>query len=167
MEKRISLSPKLLAVIALCLVIVIGVTAWFNNTDRNTDGSTLMLLVNGEEKASYSIKELMGMEKTTVHAELQSGKSEDEKGDFTGVTLELLLKTANIKNCETVIMTAGDGYSSAAKSSEAKDVLIAYEKDGDTLGYYEKGGTGPLRCIFFKDAYGNRSVQYLTKIDCR
>lgn len=143
------------------------VTAWINSSQVSGDGTQLSICVNGEEKASYSLEELMQMENVDAYVELTSGKAADEKGTYTGVKLTDLLEQAGIEEYETVIFVAGDGYSSAADEDEVDTIIIAHAKDGETLGYYTKGGTGPLRCIFTEDTYGNRSIQYLTRIECR
>lgn len=167
MERRLKISPKFLAILAVLLIAVIGVTAWMNSADIAGDGTQLSICANGEEKASYSLEELMEMENVDVYVELTSGKAADEKATFTGVRLTDLLEKAGITEYETVIFVAGDGYSSAADEDEVDTVIIAHAKDGETLGYYTKGGTGPLRCVFTEDTFGNRSIQYLTRIECR
>lgn len=167
MERRIKISPKFIIVLAIALIAVIGVTAWINSSQVSGDGTQLSICVNGEEKASYSLEELMQMENVDAYVELTSGKAADEKGTYTGVKLTDLLEQAGIEEYETVIFVAGDGYSSAADEDEVDTIIIAHAKDGETLGYYTKGGTGPLRCIFTEDTYGNRSIQYLTRIECR
>ena len=171
MERRLKISPKFIIILAVVLAVLVAVCAWVNhrNTDGETDGTSLSLCVDGKQVAEYSISELMDMDEVTEHAELQSAKEDDESGDFTGVLLEDLLEESDIdaEDCKAIILSAGDGYSSAADKDETDRIIIAYSKDGDTLGYYTRGGTGPLRAIFCEDTYGNRSVKYLTKINCQ
>lgn len=169
MEGRIKISPKVLIGVAAILIVIIGIAAWMNyrNNSPGGDGASIEVCLNGKAVAVYSIDELMELKSVTVHAELKSAKAEDESGQYTGVLLSRLLKESDVAECKTIVLTAGDGYSSAAKASEAKTVLIAYERDGEPLGYYEKGGTGPMRAVFTEDTFGTRSVQYLTKINCK
>lgn len=167
MDRRINISPKLLVVIALFLIVAIVTAAWLNAETRSKSNADLVISVNEEVKAEYSMHELMNMDKTTEFADLKSGKGEDASGEFTGVRLDVLLEYAGAENYETIIFTANDGFSSAGDSDETDEILIAYAKDDEMLGDYEKGGTGPLRCVFFKDYYGNRSVMNLSKIECR
>ncbi|NLD20051.1 MAG: molybdopterin-dependent oxidoreductase [Clostridiales bacterium] len=168
MERRIIISPKFLVLLGIILALIVGIAAWLNHKDNAVgDGAFIEVCLDGEKVAAYSINELMGFKSTTVHAQLQSAKSEDESGEYAGVMLSDLISKAGISDCKTIVLTAGDGYSSAAKGSEADEVLIAYEKDGAPLGYYETGGTGPIRAIFTEDTYGNRSIQYLTRINCK
>lgn len=166
MERRVNISSKVLVLIAIVLIAVIAVAWWMHNSDQEQCDDRLSLMYEGSEVRSYSLDEIMEMEKKTVYADIKSGKGKDEKGDYTGVTLDVLLENAGISDFETIVFTAGDGYSSAADADEAEDILVVYEKDGETIGYYTKGGTGPLRCIMLKDAYGNRSIKYLVKINC-
>lgn len=49
----------------------------------------------------------------------------------------------------------------------APGVYLILVRNEETLGYFTKGGTGPMRAVFCDDTYGNRSIKYLTKIDCR
>lgn len=161
MDGRINISPKLPVAIAGFLIIAIAIAAWLNAEPRSKSNADLIISVNGEVKAEYSMHELMNMDTTTEFADLKSGKGEDASGEFTGVRLDVLLKYAGIDNYETVIFTADDGFSSAGDPDEADEILIAYAKDNEMLGDYEKGGTGPLRCVFLKDCYGNRSVMNL------
>lgn len=97
------------------------------------------------------------------------GKAQNEKGTWSGIWLSKLLKDAGLKDDQykTIILSAGDGYSTAAAADETDVCLVAWEKNGETLGYYTKGGTGPLRCIFTEEAFGMRCIDYLVKIDCR
>ncbi len=160
------ISPKLLAVIAVLLAAVIAVTWYMHSREIQDTDDRLSVMYDGNEVVSYSLSEIIDMKNITVYADIKSAKAADEKGDYTGVRLDVLLKNAGVSDFETIIFTAGDGYSAAADADETKEILVAYEKDGETLGYFTKGGTGPLRCVMLEDSYGNRSIKYLTEINC-
>ena len=154
--------------LAIALALVVGITAFINSSGKSAEDGQLAVLVNGELKATFEISDVMKMDSVTEYANLSSGSKEDAEGDFTGVLLSDVIEKADVGNdYSTVLLTAGDSYSSAADADEVDKVLIAYELDGETLGYYTKGGTGPLRAIFIDDTYGNRSVMNLIKIDLR
>lgn len=157
----------ILILLAVLLTGVIGVTAWLNSSDASQDGTKLSICRNGEEVACYTLEELMKMPSESVEAQIHSTNKKDEEGTYTGIMLDDLLETAGIEEADTIILTAGDGYSAAADRDEAADVMVVHTKDGATLGYYTSGGTGPLRCLFLNDSFGNRSIMYLTRIDCR
>lgn len=167
MDKRVNISSKFILPLMVVLVVIIIVASILHRQSVSTEEDTLIICQQGEEIARYSIEEVMDMESETHHVEMTSGKDADVNSDFTGVMLEDLLESAGVIEYDTVVFTAGDGYSSAGKADEVADIMVAYSENGDTLGYYTKGGTGPLRCIFIKDTFGNRSIQYLTTIDCR
>lgn len=167
MDRGVKISSKMLVVIGVILTLVIAVTAWMNASETGQDGTTLSICKNGEEVVSYTLEELMQMPSESVEAKINSTSNADEEGTYTGIMLDDLLEMAGIEDVDTVILTAGDGYSAAADSDEIEDVMVVHTKDGQTLGYYTKGGTGPMRCLFTKDSFGNRSIMYLTRIDCR
>lgn len=168
MENKVKISKKILLMVALILVVVVGITAYLNQ--RDISRGTYLTVTKGEKEiARYSMKDLMEMDKSKVRVDLKSATGKDVKGEFTGIWLSHLLKSAGIneKEYETVLLIAGDGYTSAAKSKEARRILVAYEVDGNPLGEHSKGGTGPIRCIFAEDTFGNRSVMHLVKIQCK
>ncbi len=167
MEGRKVISGKMLAAIAGILLLVMGITAFWQGKEKTEDGTTLTICQDGQPVYSCSLQELMAMESVQVPVKMQSSSKKTEQGRYQGVWLDTLLEQAGAKAEGTVVLTAGDGYSSAASGEEAGFILIAYGVDGDTLGYYEKGGTGPIRAVFTGDVYGNRSVQYLTRIDVK
>lgn len=166
MERRINISSKFIIPLIIVLIVIIAIASYFHRQGVSTEEDTLIVCQQGVEVARYSIEEVMNMESETHHVEMTSGKDADVDSDFTGVMLEDLLEASGITEYDTTVFTAGDGYSSAGDADEAADIMVAYSENGDTLGYYTKGGTGPLRCIFIKDTFGNRSIQYLTMIDC-
>lgn len=168
--RKLNISPKLIGILAVILILIIGVTAWLHaGSTESSEGTELTICLDGEEVAVYQLEELMKMDSDSVHTAFTSGKGDDEEGTWTGVWMDDLLETAGIseEQYETIILSAGDGYSVAADVDEAETVLVAWEKDGETLGYYEKGGTGPMRCIFSEESFGMRCINYLVKIDCR
>lgn len=169
---------KWVIALAAALLIAAGISAFINSSDSSSEDGQIKLMVNGEVCDTFEMSEITKMNHFTKYVNLSSGSKEDAEGDFTGVLLSDLINKMGAeieKDCivydgkyySTVLLTAGDGYSSAADADEVNEVMIAYELDGDPLGFYEKGGTGPLRAIFVKDTYGNRSVMNLVKIDLR
>lgn len=149
------------------LLLILGVAAFMQQKNSKQDGTVLSIYENGQQVYVCSLRQLMSMESVQVPVRMQSAKKREEQGNYQGVWLASLLEKAGVKEYGTVVLSAGDGYSAAASGSEAESVLIAYGIDGDTLGYYGRGGTGPIRAVFTKDIYGNRSVQYLTRIEVR
>ncbi len=167
MERRLKISPEFIAVLAAVLIVIVAAAAWMNRSYDAADGTTVTICRDGSVVAEYTLSQIMKLDSETQYVKLQSAKEGDEAGDFTGVMLDELLSDAGVTDYKTVILSAGDGYSSAADGKETDRVLIAYSRNGETLGYFTKGGTGPMRAVFCDDTYGNRSIKYLTKINCR
>ena len=167
-KKRHSLP---VVVLAAALIITVGITAFLNGRDRVESFEGVAICLNGETLAEITIEEIMAMDRVDVTVNLSSSSKEDVSGTFSGVMLEDVLKQVEIdagkQGDKTILLTAGDGYSTAASADEADTVLIAYEHNGNPLGYYTQGGTGPLRAVFTKDQFGNRSCMNLVKIDIR
>lgn len=159
MERQLKISPEFIAVLAVVLIVIVAAATWMNRSDDAADGTTVTICRDGNVVAEYTLSQIMKMDSETQYVKLQSAKEGDEAGDFTGVMLDELLSDAGVTDYKTVILSAGDGYSSAADGKETDRVLIAYSRNGETLGYFTKGGTGPMRAVFCDDTYGNRSIK--------
>lgn len=168
--RKLKISGKVIAIVAIILVVVVGVAAWLNaDKIKNNSDTEIVICLNDEEVAVYSMAELAAMETDSVYAEFTSKKAEGEKGTWTGVFVSTILENAGVSEdqYDTVVFSAGDGYSSAANHDEIPTVLIAWEKDGETLESFEDGGTGPMRCIFSEESFGQRCIHNVVKINCK
>lgn len=179
-KSRINISGKVVAIIIVFLVMVIVVSAYINLSGNNDDADGYVLTVsvvdeNGSitDLRTYTINEIKDMPSVDVYAKLQSSQNGDEEGTFTGVALKYILNHTDrdiLKEYKTFILSAGDGYSSAASQKEVKNgnaVIIAYAKDGKDLEHFNEGGLGPMKAVFTKDVYGNRSTGFLVKVTCK
>lgn len=167
--RKLRIKPKLIGILIAVLVLIVGVTAWMNANSLKDYGDTeLAICVDGEEYAFYTLEELSEKEVTTVYHEFTSKKAEGEKGEWTGLMVTDILEDAgvDINKYETFVFSAGDGYSSAADSDEIGTVMIAWEKDGELLEPFDEGGTGPMRCVFTGESFGQRSIHNVVKINC-
>lgn len=177
---RIRLSGKFIVGVIAALVILTVAAAWvhFHGTDTSVDGYNLTISVYDNDGTlqnikTYSLSEIEKMPTVHVHAKLQSAQKGVVEGTFTGVTLQYLLNHTDkklLKEHKTFILSAGDGYSSAASRAEVargKAVVIAFEKDGKPLGHFNEGGSGPMKAVFCQDTYGNRSTEFLVNVICR
>ena len=167
--------PRPILIIIAGLLIVVPVCAYLNAADAkdNTDGYMLTISREGKTVAAYSYDEIMAMKSVEMEKQILSSQHADESGTFRGVPLEEILNRADpklLKECTKFISRAGDSYSSALSSEDIDvpdNVLVIYEKDGQKLKPFKKGGTGPMRLIINSDTYGNRCTKYLIGIDCR
>ncbi len=179
-QSRVNISGKVVAIIIAFLVMVVAVAAYINLSGNNdaADGYGLTISVVDENGSvtdlkTYTINQIKEMPSVDVYAKLQSSQKGDEEGTFTGVTLKYILNHTDrdiLKDYKTFILSAGDGYSSAASQKEVKNgnaVLIAYAKDGKDLEHFNEGGLGPMKAVFTKDVYGNRSTEFLVKVTCK
>lgn len=169
---------KWILVVGGLLIVIAGITAWINFSSIDKDEGKITVTVEGTAVAGFELEDIMALEGETLDVNLPSTSNDDAIGDFTGVRLSDFLEESGIEvdndsdvvrfngeEYSVILLTAGDGYSSAADADEIGSVLLAYEKDGDSLGYYSRGGTGPVRALFLDDTYANRSVMNIVKID--
>lgn len=177
---RFKISGRAIVVIIVVLALITAVAAYMNmsGNDSDADGYSLTVAVsddNGDIKdlKTYTLAQIENMPSVNVYTKLQSSEKGDEEGTFTGVTVKYLLNKTDpdiIKEHENFIFSAGDGYSSAASADEVrggKSVIIAYAKDGKDMEHFNEGGSGPMRVVFTRDTYGNRSTKFLIKIICK
>lgn len=149
---------SIIAIVAATLVLVAGLTAYVNikTVPEQGAGTDLTLNVCGET-TTLSLADLQIMEHDRVKVKQSSASHEDIDGTYTGVMLDVILREKQIVPDETddcdVILTAGDGYSTAGKGSEISDIMIIYVKEENWL-----------QAMFVKDRFGNRGCRELTKI---
>lgn len=174
-RKRLEIKGKHLIAGFLVLLLIVGITAWWNlsHSERGADGYSLTIARDGAVLKTFSIKEIKKLPEENVYAKLSSAQHDDAEGTFQGADLREVLNQTDpslLEECGTFICTAGDGYSSALSAKELskeKNVLVAYGKDKKIMEHFYEGGEGPMRLIIASDTYGNRSVKFLTKIECR
>lgn len=174
-RKKVAIKGKPLLIVLVLLLAVSGIAAGYNlsHSDRQSDGLSVSVAKDGKTIKTFSIEDIQKMPKTEIYADLQSASHDDAKGTFGGTALRTVIEQADkslLKECSTFICIAGDGYSSAVSAEELeaeKNIILAYEKDGRALTPFREGGEGPMRMIIAKDTYGNRSVKYLTRIECK
>lgn len=158
-------SSKWIILIVIILVVVIVVALQFHKGSVNGDSEKLVVKCQGEQVAEYSIDQLKELESETVYCEMTSGKGDPVANEYTGVMAEVIAQEAGIDTYETITFTAADGYSSAGEAAEADTVMVAYACDGEDLKAYDKGGVGPMRCVFTEDTFGSRSIMNVTSVD--
>ena len=172
-RKKLNIKGKYILIATLLLIGVIGITGYFNISESRGDSDSLIISKDGEDVKTFTLKEIREMPSATAHVKLISTEKGDEEGDFKGVDVKTLLQSVDpelLDECSKFIFVAGDGYSSALTAKEIlkdKNVILAYEKDGENFTHFNEGGSGPLRVIITSDTYGNRSTKFVTRIECR
>jgi len=169
MGRRITITPKAIGILISILILVLSVAALINyDSVRYNQEERISIYIDGKESVTFAISELEQMKVVTVETEFSSQNSKDEKGVWQGVMAVELLKQAGVNKGEynTLVFSASDGYSVAAETKEAGEILISWKKDGKLLADSDEGGDGPVRCIFIKDVFGQRNIANVIKIDC-
>lgn len=173
-RKKLELKGKHLLAGFLALLLIAGAATWWNLSHKEgADGYSLTIAREGEVVKTFTLQEIKEAPQIEAYANLQSAQHDNAEGTYKGADLRELLNKADpslLKECRVFICTAGDGYSSALSPEDlarGKDVLVAYQKDGTGLEHFYDGGQGPMRLIVASDTYGNRSIKFLTRIECR
>jgi len=159
-------------VAALLIAALVLVFVQRSTSDMPTADFALRVIAGGQIK-DFTIEEIKAFPSVSVEKEIVSSKSDDEKGVFSGVALETLIKDVvpdNSKSFSEYIFTAADGFMASIYASDVdkgENVLIVYEKDGKPIKSREDGGHGPLRLIIADDEFGNRNAYYLKIIEAK
>lgn len=176
-QKKFKNSRRVLAAIMCVILVAAGITGvanYIDNKDNTTGEKGYSLTVGYEDTVikTFTAKELKEMPSIEKKVFLSSSSKDDVDGKYKGVPLSYLINRADpglFESCENVLCVAGDGYTSAFTMDEVleeNNLIVAYEMDGKSLEHLDEGGTGPLRIVALKDSFGNRSVKYVTKIEC-
>ena len=165
MGRGVKKSSKWIVLIVVVLVVIILIASFVHRGSVSSESGVLVVKYQGEQVAEYTLDELSKLKSETVYCEMTSGKGNPVENEYTGVMMADLAAELGLGTYETIVFTAADGYSSAGEVSEADTVMVAYACDGEALEAYDKGGVGPLRCVFTEDTFGSRSIMNVTSVD--
>lgn len=161
---------KILIAIVVFVVLVAAFALW-NINGLKDEFNGIAIEADGERLVTFTMEELRALPPVEVEKTITSGEKKEEHGLYKGVPIEKLLDRADEswrEKYKSFTLWGGDGYASAISKSdiiEGENVLIVYEKDGKPLEHFSEGGAGPIRAIIVMDPFGNRSAQYLVKIE--
>ena len=158
----------------LSIVATIAVTLFFLNSIASLPTSTQAALSNENEwqlqilglvdsPLNLTLSEIVAMPTTTVQTTLYCVDFPTrivEEGKWTGVQLGLLLEEAGVApSAIKVAFFASDGYSTdlSLEAAMQPDVIVAYEKDGTSLG-------GTVR-IVAPGRWGYKWISQLSRIE--
>lgn len=164
------MKKKHIMIILVVMAAVIAVLAWLNRPEDQPVTGKLEITVDGKS-VTYTMEEIMAMPKVEFEKEIVSSSQENQKGTFTGVTLDDLLDAADANwqsQATMVVARAEDGYTSAFDVAEVTaddNIVVAYLIDGESLGTKEDGGVGPFRIVVRDDEFGTRSTYWLSQIE--
>ncbi|MEG0829428.1 MAG: molybdopterin-dependent oxidoreductase [Anaerovoracaceae bacterium] len=173
--KKLEIKGKYIVIGIVALVVIIGITAFLNMNGNQTGKDGMSFTVTQDEKqvATFSIEEIKKMPSVKFHEKIVSSDKGDTQGDYIGVPISYILNKADeqlLKKNDKFIFVAGDGFAAAAKGRELdkkENVILVYAMDGKNLEPFKDGGQGPMRLIIRSDTYGNRSVRFLSGVECK
>ncbi|MGI6492551.1 MAG: molybdopterin-dependent oxidoreductase [Pelotomaculum sp.] len=170
---KVELKSKVIIYIIVVLVGMTAILALLNRPSEDLHAAALTVSQDGADLHTFTLEEIKALPSVSVEKSIVSSNHADESGVFTGVPLHDLIKgvDANLLTGERRFITrAEDGYASVFTTREVLEpdnIIIVYDKDGQSLGSYEEGGTGPLRIVIQGDPFGNRSTKYLKQIEIK
>lgn len=170
-NKKVALNGRFLWVTLSVLTIAVVIGILWNLSNAKHGDSTLTIARDGEAIRVFSLEEIQAMPYIETEKTIVSSSYENESAVFKGVELSYLLNKVDqslLKECKKFITRAEDGYASAVSADEVLlegNVLVVYAKDGESLGDYKNGGSGPMRLLIINDEFGNRATRYLNEID--
>lgn len=166
-------AATVVAAVIVGLIIAVVALAWLNRSDAGVQEGSVAITRDGKTLTTFTLAEVRELRSVSAKKKIVSSNNGDEEGTFTGVPLRTLLDEVSptlLDKASMVVTRATDGYVSsldAAEVGEDDDVLLVYEKDGESLGTSEDGGTGPFRIVILSDTYGNRCTKWVNEIEVR
>lgn len=165
------------AAIVVAVLVVLGgavvALAQANRSDASVVDGSVAITRGGSTLKILDMEQVRALPSASEKKAIQSSSYADETGVFTGVPLRVLLDAVEpglLGNATMIVIRATDGYVSSLAPEEvtADDgVMLAYAKDGESLGAAADGGTGPFRLIILPDKYGNRCAKWVNEIEIR
>jgi DMSO/TMAO reductase YedYZ molybdopterin-dependent catalytic subunit len=161
------------AVVLAALAIAVVTLAQLNRSDAHVTTGTVAVTNGGETVRTFTMEDVAALPSVTRSETIRSSSHPDETGSFTGVPLRELLNAARpglLEGASMIVTRAADGYVSSLSAEEVAaddSVILAYQKDGESLGTSSDGGTGPFRIIILTDKYGNRCTKWVNEIEVR
>jgi len=168
---------KIILTVIIILILVSTTGLYLNkdnikvNRELNED-AVFLILVEGEEVASYTMTEIQELEEETFTATLDTSSTDPKKYNYTGVLLKDIIHKAEVdlEDKKLVAVTGADSYTvglSIDKLSEDDNVYLTYKREGLPLGTREDGGSGPYQLIIRKDQFSQNWCKYAVKADIR
>lgn len=133
----------------IVLVIITGAAAFAHLSSREEAPEHGIQVTAGSELV---VLDLEKMNYTTVTGTYVTGKGEEREVQDPGISLEEILKYADIETYESVVVTADDSYSVEVAAGE--DAHFIKEEDS-------------LRLIVFGDKDSKRNVKNVVKIEVK
>lgn len=160
-------------IIIVVLAAMVGILSFVNRPQESIEKGILSITKDGETIKKFNMEDIKSLPKVEERIKFSSSNYAGEDAMYTGVPLRELLNSIDpklLENATQVITKAEDGFVSsftAKEVAESDSVIIAYAKNGKSLGTKQNNGEGPYRVVIKTDAFGNRSTKYLNEIELK
>jgi hypothetical protein len=172
-KKNIIIISSIVAI----LLIVMGITAFLNagnvaEKKSLEEEAVIQVSTAGNMIAEIDMDLVQGISPVDFSANLDTSDSGPREHIYTGVLLISILEELdiNIKDYDTVIAKAIDGYTVAYEVVEVLDrdnIYLAIARDGEPLGSKNTGGSGPYQVIVRKDAFSQRWCKFVVGLELK
>lgn len=172
MVRRRTQATVIIAVLVVLAVVIVGL-AQLNRSSAQVAKGSLAVTQDGRTLRTFTLDDIKALPPVTATKTILSSSHADETAAFTGVPLRVLLAAIRpdlLAGSSLVVTRAADGHVSALSAEEVAagdSIILAYAKDGESLGTAADGGSGPFRIIVFSDTYGTRSTRWVNEIELR
>lgn len=165
---------KGLIAVVITLVLAVGVLAYINATGvGKLAEAALVLKIDGEEVASFSLEEIRELGGEQFSAVLRSSGKKPQENTYTGLplidVLEAMYPGAVTEEAQ-VSVQAIDGYAVAYSGKDLQrpgHIYLVWLKDGVELGTKSENGLGPLLVIPRLDEFGQYWCKFVVLVDVR
>lgn len=156
--------------VVVLINVILGaslITLYFTVFNQNGAKEEWTLTIKGdvEQEVTLKIEDLRAMPNITRDYLVQGTPT--YTAEYTGVSLYYLItEIANITVDATIQVIAIDLFSKSLTLDEinsTRDIIIAYQKNGDNITSHSDGGEGPLRLIIPQKLEGDFNGQYCVK----
>lgn len=162
-----------IAAVAAVLAVAVVVLAQVNRSDTVVEQGSIAITRGGRTLKVFTMAQVKALPCVRAEKTILSSSHADEHGAFTGVPLRTLLGEISptlAASATQIVTRAVDGYVSSLSADEVSaddTVLLVYAKDGQSLGTFKNGGTGPFRIVILGDRFGNRCTKWVNEIELR
>lgn len=136
-------------ILVIALVAITAVAAFMHlSTREDVPGNGIQVVVGNEA----TILDMNKLEYETVTGTYVTGKGEEREVNDPGISLENLLREAEVTEYTKVIVTADDSYCVEVAADEEAEAYLIKEEDS-------------LRLIVFSDKDSKRNVKNVVRIE--
>lgn len=166
---------KKLIIIIFTLSIMVLILGYINmkSMGPRAENEGTITFIAGDSSTELNFEEITSLESKDFRATEDTSTTDPTSRTYKGVLLKSVLNMANIDDdiiasYSKVVVSGLDGYVIALGTDEIlsrrKNVFLAYEKDGKSLGTMKRGGSGPFQMIATADVFAQRWCKYVYEV---